>query len=136
MGAFGLVLSLFAAGISAAQKSSAARHQEKLAKEQTKLQQKIEVAKARREARIRAATAQANFAAAGISGSPVEGTVTGIQSSLSGGLETLYNQISLQLQEIGLQGKYQRQQALSEFVGSVGSAFSSAYQQGAFKKGT
>jgi len=94
-----VALAVAAIGMSGAQtvrQISGAKKQEKQQKQQADLQRRVEQVRARREARIKAATFLAQSSASGAGGSFVEGVTTGIGSSLQGGIDTSNKQYALQ----------------------------------------
>ena len=90
------IASLALSAFSAKKQISGAKKQEKQQKQQADLQRRVEQVRARREARIKAATFLAQSSASGAGGSFVEGVTTGIGSSLQGGIDTSNQQYDLQ----------------------------------------
>ena len=139
MMAAGLALSAASGGYQVANAQEAkkdAKKQEEQQKMQLALQKRVETARAKRVARIKAATIAAGGVASGIDGSSmVEGGITGVESSLSQGLDTLNQQTALQSSQIEMQTDRLKNAANVQIGQAIGSFASQAAEfGGAFLK--
>ena len=109
------VLSTMVSGAQTYASTKNANDQRKEQKKQLALQRKVELVKARREARIKAAQFNAATSASGVSGSVTEGFEAGAQTSIMAGQEQADQQYSLQANQFDIAADTTKQNAFFDF---------------------